>query len=275
MALRFAKLDADLDSNPKVRLAGRSAREVFTFILRQNAKLDRTGRLPLAYIDPDYLAYELMMTTEEARDGVSRAVTAGLLRTDSAHVVIAGWSDDWAKAPLTDAQRQALKRERDAATAEKPKRKPRASRTVTEPKVTVTESHACHASEEIREEEKRGEEKTIASPPAPREPSGPHQAAVAEFDAYYRRTHSGAAPTWNGKTGKLMAGLIGKHGLPELVKRIASLEQRPPPWPPSPWDFGTFVQHFDKLAAVSQGALPVTGRYEPVLGQRVGGEVEL
>lgn len=266
MALRFAKLDADLDSNPKVRLAGRNAREVFTFILRQNAKLDRTGRLPLAYIAPEYLAYELMMTADEARDGVSRAVTAGLLRTDSAHVVIAGWSDDWSKAPLTDAQRQALKRERDAATTEKAKRKPRVSRDVTEPKVTVTESHACHALEERREEERRVEEEKTAPPKAPRAsaaPSGPHQVAIAEFEAYFARTHRGERPDWKKGQAKLMGDLVKRHGLPSIVTRIAELEQRPPSWPPPPWDMREFSQHFDKLAPKSPGIVSRIGNAQP------------
>lgn len=82
---------------------------------------------------------------------------------------------------------------------------------------------------------------------ARREPSGDHQTAIAAFDAYYRDANNGARPTWNGKTAKLMASLLKAHGLEEVVRRIRVLRDAPPKFPPSPWDMGTFSQHFDKL----------------------------
>lgn len=113
MALRFAKVDADLDNHPKVRRAGRNGREVFLFILRRNASLDRSGRVPGSYLEPWYIADQLMMSEADAADGVSRIVTAGLVTIRDGHAVIAGWDDEWAKAPLDEAERKRRQREKD------------------------------------------------------------------------------------------------------------------------------------------------------------------
>jgi hypothetical protein len=147
----------------------------------------------------------------------------------------------------------------------------------------VRDSPESHVSEERRIEEKRVEE-NITAPPAegglsnlldklqehtgdvgvaralepkkrtPREPSGPHQQAIAEFDAYYQRAHDGAKPTWNATQGKRMKQLLDRHGLHEIVRRIAVLEQTPPRFPPTPWDFSTFALHFDKVATPPRDA---------------------
>lgn len=95
----FAKIDAHLDSNPKVRKGGRDARDVFEFVLRRNALMRRDGSIPLSYLDPDYLADILMMTCDEARHGTSRAVTVGLLEIDTtAEVVrVVGWTHEWGR----------------------------------------------------------------------------------------------------------------------------------------------------------------------------------
>ncbi len=79
-----------------------------------------------------------------------------------------------------------------------------------------------------------------------------HAAAVEAFDAYYRRTHGGSKPTWNGKTGSLIAGLLRSHGLVEIQRRLTVLESVPDKlFPPPPWDLPTFSQHGDKLPALS------------------------
>jgi hypothetical protein len=113
----FAKMAADLDSNPKVRRAGRNGREVFLFVLRRNAMGDGSGGIPLSYVDPTYLAEQLMVTESDASDGVSRAVTAGLLVQDDVAGVIrvVGWSDEWSRRAKTGAQRQAALRARKKA----------------------------------------------------------------------------------------------------------------------------------------------------------------
>lgn len=106
-------------------------------------------------------------------------------------------------------------------------------------------------------------ERSIA-PGAPRNPSGPHQLAIAEFEGYFQRTHQGAKPSWKGRNAALMAALVKTHGLHEITRRIAVLEKTPPPWPIAPWDMPTFSQHFDKIAQPATRAGDVkSGRVEP------------
>ncbi len=258
----WAKMASNLDSNPKIRRAGRDAREVFLFIVRRNADLDLGGRVPRQHCEPWYLADQLMMSENEACHGMSRAVAADLIRDEGAFFAIVGWDDQWSKRPLSPTERKQKQRAKDAAT------KPM-SRKVTKPNVTGHESHACHALEESREEKKREEKKAEATA-APSQ----HQPAVDAFDGYYKRTHGGAKPTWNGKTIAQVKTLVGKHGAQEVVRRISVLELTPPSFPPSPWDIGTFVQHFDKCAVSRAG--PSTGRAEPhAVGDYPQGEVSL
>jgi hypothetical protein len=81
-----------------------------------------------------------------------------------------------------------------------------------------------------------------------------HHQSIAAFTGYYQRTNSGAAPTWNDKTGRLISGLVRAHGFDEISRRLGILESSPPQFPPQPWDLATFVQHFDKCAAPSRPA---------------------
>jgi hypothetical protein len=102
----WAKMSSELDINPKVRKAGRDGREVFLFLVRRNAALDMGGRIPSSYLDADYLAEQLMMSRDEASNGLSRAVTAALLTIEEGFAMLVGWDDEWAKRPLTNAERQ-------------------------------------------------------------------------------------------------------------------------------------------------------------------------
>lgn len=107
------------------------------------------------------------------------------------------------------------------------------------------------------------EEEPEAAPPRARKaPTGPQAEAIAQYSAYYSRSHAGAQPTLGKQHFVNFAKLVSKHGLPEIVRRISVLEQRPPPWPPSPWDASTFLQHFDKIAGAA-GTAKSTGRVEP------------
>lgn len=106
MAL-YAKVDCMLDSNPKIRKAGRCGREVFLFLLRRNRILDARGILSAGNIDPDYLADQLMMSPEEAVTGVTACCNASLLTITAENVAIIGWSDEWAREPKSNAERQA------------------------------------------------------------------------------------------------------------------------------------------------------------------------
>jgi hypothetical protein len=260
----FCQVDAHLDTNPKIRRAGRDGRDIFEFLLRRVAIGRTEGTVPLKYLEPWYLADQLMMSEDEARHGTSRAVTARLIEVDeTAGVVrVVGWSTEWGRRPKAGAERTAAWR----AKSSEPHKPVTACDTTPS---HVTDRDESDALEERRREEIRGEE-SIAAPSAQLEvlkakvdkavgevgarraraatPSGPHQQAIAEFDAYYQRTHGGARPTWNATTGKRMKLLLDRQGLHEIIRRIANLEQSPPSFPPAPWDFGTFVLHFDKIA---------------------------
>ncbi len=99
MGLSWCKMASNLDSHPKVRRAGRNGREVFLFVLRQNAEPGNPvpGRLPIDRLEPWYLADQLMMPESDAVTGVTRAVEAGLLELDGHSYVIVGWEAEWSK----------------------------------------------------------------------------------------------------------------------------------------------------------------------------------
>ena len=105
MAAGFVKVAADLDSNPKIRRAGRAGREVFLFVLRRTNLLERDGRCSLSNVDPWYLADQLQMPEGEAAEGLQRAIAAGLIAIDGGQVVVCGWDDEWAKRPAEGAER--------------------------------------------------------------------------------------------------------------------------------------------------------------------------
>lgn len=72
--------------------------------------------------------------------------------------------------------------------------------------------------------------------------------AVDWFDQYFRRSHEGAKPVWNGARIKMMKNLVRSLGLQELKTRLERLEQSPPDFPPAPWDVHEFSRFADKLA---------------------------
>lgn len=108
----FAKLDAFFFGNRKIVRAGRNGREVFLFALCMNAQRGAQGWIPLADLEPWYIAYQLQISEADAKDGVTSAVTAGLLQIEGGRVSLLGWNDDWARLPLSRAEIQANYRKR-------------------------------------------------------------------------------------------------------------------------------------------------------------------
>jgi len=157
MIRRFAKVAADLDSNPKILRAGRNGREVYLFVLRRNAGLERDGRVPASNIELWYLADQLKMSEAEAQEGVSRCVTAGLLRIAGDHVLIAGWDDDWAKRPMDEAERKAKQRTKERSDHEESRSSDDESRDVTNHNVTDRDCPDSHPSDQSREDQSRGD----------------------------------------------------------------------------------------------------------------------
>lgn len=93
--MAWAKIDTALHRNPKVRMAGRDAREVYLVILLANAEQKADGELPAFYADPEYLADVIQCTREEAQAGLKRCVTLQLLHVTDDVVAISGWDDTW------------------------------------------------------------------------------------------------------------------------------------------------------------------------------------
>ncbi len=153
----FAQIDGHLDSNPKVVKAGSvHATAVFEFLLRRVAISRSNGVVPVAFIDPEYLARTLFMSCDEARHGTSRAVTAKLIDIDEASglVYIVGWSDEWGRRPKDGAARTASWRERN-----KPKdAQVLAYSSVTKRHTSSQSSHVTDGDESDGSEEKRREE---------------------------------------------------------------------------------------------------------------------
>jgi hypothetical protein len=166
----WAKMSSNLDSNPKIRKAGRNGREVFLFIIRRNSELDMAGRIPEAHVEAWYLADQLMMPESDAVSGLSACVRTGLLRIEDGHAVIVGWDDEWGKRPMTEAERKRLERAVKAAktpSTDNHSTDNQVSGQVTNVSGQVVTSPDCHGSEEKREEEKRVEENRDAAPAKP------------------------------------------------------------------------------------------------------------
>jgi hypothetical protein len=179
----FAKMDINLDSHPKIRKAGRDGREVFLFVLRKNAALGRGGKIPASYVDPTYLAEQLMVTVSEARSGLSRCVTADLLFVTPLEVEISGWDDDWGGRALTPAERKAKQRSKsrksDTSDTE--------SRDVTIGHVDDRDDRDSHAVEKRREEKiERGTAAPLSLVLTP-EPQKPEPAPAKEPRSAPRR----------------------------------------------------------------------------------------
>ncbi len=154
MAVSWCKVASNLDSHPKIRKAGRNGREVFLFALRRNAEPGNleSGFLPLDQMEPWYLADQLMMDECDARDGLDRCVTAGLIKVHLDRYTIVGWESEWSKEREDGRKRTAKWREnkrlRDDVTSR-----------------DVTECHNVTGDlEETRLEEKR-EKKDLSGKP--------------------------------------------------------------------------------------------------------------
>lgn len=110
--IAWAKLVANIYANRKIRQAGPCGREVFFFVLVQNAARDATGAIPVKDLEPWYVADQLLISEQQAREGIERAISAGLIGVTEHEVVICGWDEEWGKRSLTEAERKRLQRAR-------------------------------------------------------------------------------------------------------------------------------------------------------------------
>lgn len=276
----YCQIDAHLDTNPKIRRAGRNGRDVFEFILRRVAIGRTPGTVPVKYIEPWYLADQLMMSEDDARDGTSRAVTASLIAIDDAAGVVrvVGWSAEWGRRPKEGAERTAAWRAKPSKSRE---------RVTLGDDVSSQPSQVTVRDESDAREERRGEENTLSVPPAapaesasgdlfgslkakvdaatgdvgrrraekpatPKQPA-PHQPAIEHFDARYSEAY-GCRPEWRAAgEAKQIADLTKRHGADEVIRRIDTLFDGSAElaWLKPPFTVGTLVNNWNRLVTVS------------------------
>jgi hypothetical protein len=123
--VQWSKLASDFYSNRKIRRAGRNGRDVFLFVLCRNAGTGLSGSISVDDLDVTYLADILMITQDDAKEGIDRAVEAKLIRIDEEEVIICGWDDQWSKGSLTEAEGRRMRRQKKSGedlSAEEPTR---------------------------------------------------------------------------------------------------------------------------------------------------------
>lgn len=184
----FAKMSAGLDSNRKIRKAGRDGRDVFLWVLRQCAQRDSAGVIPSEdVLDFEHVADQLMCSEAEARNGLERACDpkVRLLEIAGDECRVIGWDEEWGRRPMTTAER--AKRHRDKVKAEHVRdvadldgdKEPSS---VTEPSLLVTGNVTRNAERRGEEGEEKKERETPASPAPPKvaefrlEPQAPRSA---------------------------------------------------------------------------------------------------
>lgn len=217
-------------------------RALWPLLLR---KADRSGVIANK-LGARGVAVLVALPLEVVEPGIAALLADGCLREHHLGLVIPNFLEAQ-ETPQSNAQRQRESRER--------------RRSVSKPTTTsqnVTECHersrgvtSGHAeSQPVTPDQTRPDKKKRSPPSAattgPDQEKAAHPKVVAAWDEYYTRTHGGAKPTWNAKTGSMVKQLLARHGPDELIKRIGCLERSPPRWPIGPWDLQTFVQHVDK-----------------------------
>lgn len=93
--MKWTKIDSGLHRNPKIRLAGRNAREVFLFVLLYNAETGSDGEISSLILSPEYLSDQLQCSIDEAAEGVKQCETFHLLHVENEKVRICGWDYEW------------------------------------------------------------------------------------------------------------------------------------------------------------------------------------
>lgn len=108
----YAKIDCNFHGNRKAIKAGLLGRAVYVFVLCVNAQKGAPGMLSVDDLELWYVARELQITELQAREGIEKAVEAGLIEISDGIVTIAGWTDEYGKYPLTNPEKQKRYRER-------------------------------------------------------------------------------------------------------------------------------------------------------------------
>ena len=97
--------------------------------------------------------------------------------------------------------------------------------------------------------------------------SGDHPAFIAAFTERFKACTGGASPTWDAKSAKWVKGMLAKHTLAELRRRLANFEaaHRSGAFGADKFTLGAFVVHIDRWAAGAATPAPLgpTGRPLP------------
>lgn len=104
--MTWAKIDTGFHRNPKIRMAGRDARDVYLFIVLANADQCADGSLPGLYANPTFLADALQCDEASVRNGLKRCETFQLLHVTEGEIRIIGWDEDWRTKNSTDRVRK-------------------------------------------------------------------------------------------------------------------------------------------------------------------------
>lgn len=175
----YAKLEANFHSNRKARKARRLGREVFVYVLCQNAARGATGSIPIGDIEIWHLAEQLQMTEDEAKEGVRLAIEAELIKVSKDRATVCGWDEEWGKRPLSDSERQQKRRDKLSG------RVTNHDANVTSHENNVTnhgQRDASHRKEGIKEGRKEGRDREprAAARPLPADfQAGPESARIA------------------------------------------------------------------------------------------------
>lgn len=241
----WCKVASNLDSHPKIRKAGRLGREVFLFVLRKNAEPDNDhpGFVSAEFLEPWYLADQLMMTEEEAVTGVTACRHARLLIQNDDQWEIVGWGDEWGKAPAAGKDRTAKWREG--------KKKPKPVTKRDERDVTESHGDARDALDKTRREE------SIGAPP-PAKPLSESRRASDHFQQRYVSAYS-QKPDWSGKEGALLKGILAKSGgnADEFIRRTDLLfDGKGPAFLKPPFTLETISANWNRLVSTAGATAP-------------------
>lgn len=173
MAERYAKLAAGFHSHPKAIAAGLYGQAVFMWALCRNADNDYDGKIKRGFFGPNYLSRVLPLTADQASEGLSACVSAGLLTIGDQFVTIVGWDDnEWGIPNSTPRVRAHRERKRALGNAE-------TGRNVSDlPCNAETPSRADQSRTELAEQKKE-----ILSPDRPATARGPEAGLVRKATA--------------------------------------------------------------------------------------------
>lgn len=110
--MTWGKIDTGFHRNPKIRMAGPDAREVFLYIVLANAEQCADGVLTAHYANPAFLADALQRSEETIRNALERCETFHLLRVTATEVSIVGWDETWRTKKSTDRVRKHRERKK-------------------------------------------------------------------------------------------------------------------------------------------------------------------